>query len=261
MNDRRRPAHLTPHNAATFQIPGVVSNYHLRTPYPPELAPFLLGLMSPRTAAVLELGCGTGEIARMLAPHVGRIDAVDISAPMLEAARSMPSGDHPAIAWIHAPAEHAPLAPPYGLAISGDALHWMDWEVVLPKVRAALAPRAHLAIIGAKCEPPWSAQLLDPIARYSVMPDFERYDLIDELTARNLFVKSGEAAIGPAQFTRSVEAYVDALHATAGLPRERMGPAAAHAFDEEVRTIVLPHAIHGVLSLEASAHVVWGSPG
>jgi hypothetical protein len=62
-------------------------------------------------------------------------------------------------------------------------------------------------------------------------------------------------------FTRTVDEYIEALHATAGLARERMGPENAAAFDGEVRAIVAPYAADGVLRLEASAHVVWGSPG
>lgn len=262
MTDRSRPVHLTPENAATFQIPGVVANYHLRTPYPPELASLLLGLMPPGgVRAVLELGCGTGEITRMLAPHTARIDAIDVSAPMLAAARAMPGGDHTAIRWIQARAEESPLDPPYGLAVAGDALHWMDWDVVLPKIRAALEHGAVLAMVSAKCDPPWSPELLRPIQTYSAMQDFQRYDLVEELAARGLFAKAGERTLGPMAFTRTVDDYVEGLHATAGLARDRMGEGDDRAFDEEVRAIVEAYATDGVLDLDASAHVVWGTPG
>jgi SAM-dependent methyltransferase len=260
MTHRPRPAHLTPENAATFQLAGVVEAYHLRTPHPPELTPLLRGLMTAPTGTVLELGCGTGEITRALAPYVARIDAVDISVPMLHAARTMPGGAHSAIRWIHGAAEHVPLGAPYALAVAGDALHWMNWEVVLPKIGFALAPGAHLAIVSAKCEPPWAVQLLDSIRRHSVMQDFERFDLIDELVARHLFVKVGESTVGPAPFTRTVDGYIDALHATAGLPRERMRADSASSFDAEVRKLVARYVKGGVLELEASAHVVWGTP-
>ncbi len=261
MSARPRPAHLTAHNAATFQLEGVVGSYHLRTPYPPELAAFLAGLMTSPAGAVLELGCGTGEITRMLAPHVERIDAIDVSAPMLGRGRAMAGGEHAAIHWIQGKAEEIEFGGPYALAVSGDALHWMEWEVVLPKVRAALAPGAHLAIVSARYEAPWLEQLMAPIVRYSAMQDFERYDLVEELAARGLFTKAGEATIGPLPFSRSVDDYVEAQHASAGLARERMGPENAAAFDAQVREIVESYAVEGVLGLEASAQVVWGAPG
>jgi ArsR family transcriptional regulator len=50
-----------------------------------DLAP-LLGLAS-RDWVVADLGCGTGQLAEQLAPHVARLIAVDDSTPMLDAAR------------------------------------------------------------------------------------------------------------------------------------------------------------------------------
>jgi ArsR family transcriptional regulator len=49
------------------------------------LAPFL-GLAS-RDWVVADLGCGTGQLAEQLAPHVARVVAVDESSAMLDAAR------------------------------------------------------------------------------------------------------------------------------------------------------------------------------
>ncbi|MGE0042748.1 MAG: ArsR/SmtB family transcription factor [Vicinamibacterales bacterium] len=46
----------------------------------------LLGLLDP-LLVVGDLGCGTGELAALVAPHVARVVAVDDSADMLQAAR------------------------------------------------------------------------------------------------------------------------------------------------------------------------------
>src|SRR3954470_5401496 len=51
----------------------------------------LLGLISPKWV-VADLGCGTGNAAELLAPHVQRVIAVDRSEPMLEAARKRLGG-------------------------------------------------------------------------------------------------------------------------------------------------------------------------
>lgn len=48
-------------------------------------APALLGLL-PRDWVVADLGCGTGAMVAMLAPHVARVIGVDASAEMLAAA-------------------------------------------------------------------------------------------------------------------------------------------------------------------------------
>ena len=261
MSDPRRPPHLTAHNAATFQLQGVVDAYHLRAPHSPALAPMLAGLMAPAGAAILELGCGTGEIARMLAPHAARIDAVDISPPMLERARAMSDARYPNIRWIEGAAEDVKVSPPYALAVAGDALHWMDWDIVLPRLRDALAPGAVLAIVSVVTEPPpWSEGLQQIVPHYSAMQDFVRFDLVDELVQRRLFAVTAEAT-GLEPFERTVDEYIAALHATAGLARERMGEESALAFDADVRSIVAPFVEAGVLRLMASARVVWGVPG
>ena len=255
-----RPAHLTAHNAASFQLASVVDAYHLRTPYPPELAPFLVGLMPARTV-VLELGCGTGEIARALAPLVEHVDAIDISEPMLARAHAMPGGDHPRIGWALGRAEDLPIDRTYALAVSGDALHWMDWDVVLPRLARALAADAVLAIVTAVMSPPlWSEELRPIIARHSVMQDFQPYEIGDELLRLGLFRRDGDAMIGRRPFTRTLDEYVEALHATAGMPRERMRDDDARAFDEAVTAIASKYVERGVLEFEASARVIWGRP-
>ncbi|MEM7622911.1 MAG: metalloregulator ArsR/SmtB family transcription factor [Planctomycetota bacterium] len=54
----------------------------------------LLALL-PRHWTVADLGCGTGNVTSVLAPHVERVLAVDQSAPMLDAARRRLAIEHP----------------------------------------------------------------------------------------------------------------------------------------------------------------------
>lgn len=261
MRGPRRPAHWSEHNASAFQLAGVVENYHLRAPYPSSLAPFLSSLAAPRGGRVLELGCGTGEITRILALHTERIDAIDVSRLMIEKARTMPGADHPAIRWIEGRAEDAPFDGPYALAVAGASLHWMDWEVTLPRIAEHLAPGAVLAIVVAvDTPPPWSDALRQVIGRHSVIQNFEAFDLPSELETRQLFKRLGETKLQHEPFTRSVDEYIEALHATSGLPRERMTSESANVFDSEVRTLVAPFARTGALELSASAEIVWGTP-
>ncbi len=51
----------------------------------------LLGLV-PRDWVVADLGCGTGNVSELMAPRVERVIAVDLSEPMLEAARKRMEG-------------------------------------------------------------------------------------------------------------------------------------------------------------------------
>ncbi len=61
--------------------------------YPAEVFTVLRGLITDAAPAVLDVGCGTGDIARRLSPLVERVDAVDVSAAMIEQGRRQAGGD------------------------------------------------------------------------------------------------------------------------------------------------------------------------
>src|SRR5689334_14807466 len=141
-----KPPHLSRAYALQFQDAAVATAYRYRPPYPEELFRILVGLIGSRPRRVLDLGTGNGAVARGMCGLVEHIDAVDFSQPLLDLARTLPNGDAPNIRWIHAAAEKAPLEPPYGLVTAGSSLHWMDWHIVLPRIKSALADGGYLAI-------------------------------------------------------------------------------------------------------------------
>src|SRR5215831_18102379 len=147
------------HHAGRFQDQSVVDRYHLRPAYPPEIFTLLNELIIDEPRVVLDVGCGTGNVARPLSSSVERIDAVDLSLPMLERARSLPGGDSPKIRWLHGRAEEAELEPPYALVTAGASLHWMEWDVVLRRLARVLTQHGMLATASVE-EPagsaPWS---------------------------------------------------------------------------------------------------------
>src|SRR4051812_34533567 len=141
-----KPAHLATEFASQFQDPSVVAAYSLRPPYPPQVVDRLVALRVSRDP-VLDAGTGTGEIARTLAQREVRVDALDLSKAMLERGQRLPGGDHPRLTWIKGEEEDTPLPPPYGLITTAASLHWMAWEIVLPRFRDLLAPGGVLAIV------------------------------------------------------------------------------------------------------------------
>ena len=142
-----KPNHLGPAYAAQFTDPSVVAAYHLRPPCPAEVFAILDCLILGAPRVVLDLGTGTGEIARQFVTRVDQIDAVDPSVGMLARAEQLPGGEDPRIAWLCHRAEDAPLGGPYALVTAGASLHWMEWDVVLPRRRSVLSPSGMLAII------------------------------------------------------------------------------------------------------------------
>ena len=76
-------------------------------------------------ARILEAGCGSGQLTRLLLARFpeARVDAFDVSARMLEAARAAAPGAE-RVRWIRSDFEHYTAPAPYPLIASSSALHW-----------------------------------------------------------------------------------------------------------------------------------------
>jgi SAM-dependent methyltransferase len=256
-----KPGHLGRQYGDQFRDRSVVEAYRFRPPYPDELFHLLAGLISGSPKNVLDAGCGTGPITRGLVDRVDRVDAVDISAAMIEEGKRLPGGNHPRLRWIVGGMEDAAIEPPYALIVAGQSLHWMEWGVVMPRFVQSLAPGAYLAIVNLKVDStPWHEDLLQAIQRYSTNREFRPYDLVEELEMRHLFEKVGEKDTSWVPFTQPVGEYIEAMHSMNGLSRQRMLPHEAESFDEEARRILSPFATEGAVELQTAASIVWGLP-
>ena len=256
-----KPRHLDRDYAEQFMDRSVVEAYRFRPPYPDETFDVLEELLADEPRVVLDAGCGTGSIARWLAGRVDRVDAIDFSRHMVETGRRLPGGDRPNLRWTVAAMEDAPLAGPYGLVTAGQSLHWMQWDVVIPRFREALTPSGKLVLIGHDFVPaPWDAPLKQILARYSTNRDYAPYDPVQELVDRGLFERQGVRRTGFVPLVSTVDDYVESFHSANGFSRERMDPAAAAAFDAEVRALVLDRLPGGHLETPYAATLVWGRP-
>lgn len=115
---------------------------------------------------VLEVGCGTGRVTRLLAPRAGRIAAVDLSPDMLRRARRRFAG-RPSVALVRADVLHLPLAAVFdlGVAANGVFSHLLAEDErlrALRQIRGRLRPGASLLVDAfwlsrerrAACSPP-----------------------------------------------------------------------------------------------------------
>ena len=261
-----RPWHLARTYAEQYQDQSVVDAYHLRTFYPEATFSLLADLCDPACRRVLDVGCGTGEIARRLAARVDHMDALDISPAMLTKGRFSPGGDAPNLSWILGEAESALVNPPYGLITAASSLHWMEWSVVLPHFAQILTPEGALAIVfehASGPSEPHSNQLgkliLESLTSRGIA-HWEPWDLIDELTKRRLFVVSGDRMTEPVFQEQGVEDFVESIHARTNFSRDRMGAESAADFDS--RAMEMLHAAYptGSLTMSVQMRVVWGKP-
>ena len=245
-----KPKHLGPEYADQFKDRSVADAYVNYPPYPAEVFEVLESLIQDAPRIVLDLGCGTGDVARPLAAHVDLVDAVDQSAAMIEIGRSREGGERPNIRWVCRSAEDFAYDTRYSLIVAGASLHWMDWYKVLPRMAGALSDRGYLAIVGGRGmdATPWNDELSKIIPTYSTNRDYESYDLIDELERRSLFSVVGRQRTAPQEYRMSVDRYVEMFHARNGFSRQRMDAQSAAEFDTAVREIVSPFATNHVLT-------------
>jgi SAM-dependent methyltransferase len=96
---------------------------------------------------VLEIGPGTGQATVPLAERGYSVVAVELGAGLAAVARRNLAA-HPAAEVVNAPFEDwSPPAEPFDAVVSATAFHWLDPEVRLDRVAAALRPGGALAVV------------------------------------------------------------------------------------------------------------------
>lgn len=155
-----------------------------------------------RGARVLELGCGTGEFTRRVAPQGARLVALDLSADLLAKARArVPSGAR----FLRGDAHRLPFRAGAFDAVYGcSILHHLDVEAALREVRRVLRPGGRLVV----SEP----NLLNPqvALMFKVRALRPRFGVSeDEMAFTRRYVSDLLARVG---FARSRVRYFDFLH-------------------------------------------------
>lgn len=105
----------------------------------------LLRQLPARADRVLDVGCGTGELAVRLAARAGRVDALDRDPAVLGAARAVVPAN---VTTVLADVMGHPLAPSsYDAIVSLSALHHLDLQPALERLSGALRPGGVLAVV------------------------------------------------------------------------------------------------------------------
>jgi SAM-dependent methyltransferase len=126
-----------------------------RPPYPPALLDHLRARVPlTATSRVLDLACGTGQIAFALAGDVAEVWAVDQEADAIEFGMRKAAGlgiEH--IRWFTSPAECAVLHGAFDLVAVGNAFHRLDRDVVVRRTMPHLVEGGCVALLWG--DPPW----------------------------------------------------------------------------------------------------------
>lgn len=143
---------MTQHNPgapATVNFGRTAGDYaRHRAGFPPTLFDRLvaLGLLRPR-AAVLDLGTGTGTVARGCALRGARVTALDPSRELMARARALDAEAGVQVEYIEGKAEATGLPDAsFDMVIAGQCWHWFDRPAAAAEARRLLRPGGVLAM-------------------------------------------------------------------------------------------------------------------
>ena len=118
-------------------------------------------------AAVLEIGCGTGQFTRQLAGRALNLTAIDIGVAMVQATRRNVADA--SVRFQVCSFEDFTDNGPFDLIVSATAFHWIDPQVGLVKAARLLRPGGWLALLttGERYPEPLQGRLRDLWGKYS----------------------------------------------------------------------------------------------
>lgn len=136
------PMERQPSPARNWFDEGGKAYARFRPEYPPELAAYLASIAPVNTPAA-DIGCGSGQLTKLLAQHVGAVFGLDPSASQITHAQP-----HDRITYLCAPAEQLPLHDnSIGLITAAQAAHWFNLPAFYEEVRRVALPGGILALV------------------------------------------------------------------------------------------------------------------
>ncbi|MFN8581154.1 MAG: methyltransferase domain-containing protein [Gemmatimonadaceae bacterium] len=156
----------------------------------------LISRLQPAAAPqrIVDLGCGTGSVTRILAERwpAASVVGIDSSPDML--ARAATEG--PGVQWVQARVDTWSPDEPVDLLFSNATLHWLpDHHELLPRLAQEVAPAgllavqmprnfaapSHTAIADAVRDGPWRTRLEPLLREAPVLSPAEYFDLLRDL--------------------------------------------------------------------------------
>jgi SAM-dependent methyltransferase len=202
---------------------------------------------------LLDLGCGTGELAVPLAKHFEEVVALDTDTEMVAEARHRAERERVTnVRWLVMPAESiGPGLRTYRLVTIGNAFHWMNRTLVLERCHELLSSGGGLALVGFAggtfwgSAVPWEQAVVEVIRRWlgperragsgTFRPeDQPRHG---EILARSAFidVQSGEISV---PHIWDLDTLIGYLYSTSFCSPALLGPNRS-AFEDDLRQTLL----------------------
>jgi SAM-dependent methyltransferase len=120
-----------------------------RPAYAPRLIDWLAGEARLGPASrVLDLGCGPGSLALLLAPHAGVTIGMDPDGAMIAEARAAAEAQGAAIDWrVGSSFDLTGDLAPLDLVTIARAFHWMDRDATLKRLDELIGPDGAIALV------------------------------------------------------------------------------------------------------------------
>jgi SAM-dependent methyltransferase len=232
---------------------GTAQDYdRYRLPYPDNLVARIREQVRPDgTGRLVDLGAGTGQVARALRPCFADVIAVDPEPDMVEYGRARSAREGDAIDWRLGRAEDADFpAASIDVVASGNAFHRFDRPVVAKKAAAWLRPNGAILLMWSNSftDPAWveGGQLQAEISRVlsewqrrsgadaRVPVGWERHEYPDEVVLREAGFSHVVECEVRVHHTWTVETIIGFLRATSAYSRSAIGDL-HDAFEADMR--------------------------
>lgn len=217
----------------------------------------------------MDLGCGTGKITLPLARFFDHVTAVDPSEAMLAIARSQAEESTTNINWINGPAETASFpGHPYDLVVAGASIHWMDQEVVFPRLLDVVGSNHIFAVIDGDgaYDPPWQQDWDDFLKYWIFELKREQYEPQSGDSAHHKFMTryrqhvniAGDCWVMSGTINQKLSDFILCQHSRDTFAPSKLG-ARIRQFDDELESILRPFAVEDRLSYRVRTSMTWGT--
>ena len=240
-----------------------------RQGFPPEtlraLAKSGVGLPGQR---VLDVGCGTGTLARQFAAQGCVVTGLDVDERMLAAAAQLAQEEELSIDWVNASAEDTGLDEgSFAAVTAGQCWHWFNAQRAGAEAYRLLRPRGQLAICGFDWLP--LADTVPGETEALIQAHNPAWDLGGvrdyETPIREMFAITGFVFVDSFSFDLDVvyaaESWRRRVAASAGIVN--LTAEAAEEFDQQLAAllaqkyagpqVVTPHRVYGFIAQRPAA--------
>lgn len=251
----------------SFESIEVANFYKYRPDYPDELF-FKLYELSPQHRSALDLGCGTGKVARRMCEVFDSVTALDASASMLSVAQKLQDSKYKNTSWVCSLAEEAEFEDSsFDLVVAAASIHWMDHALLFPRLLDHVEDDHVFATVegDGAYKPPWQSEWDEFLSKWIFELKGERYepDQRDSTFAKMMgrhkewLSMKGETSFEH-EFSQSVDEFIFCQFSRDTFAPSKLGKR-IDEFSAELRRIITPYAdTSGVLRYRVQSSLEWG---